>query len=129
VHQCSNRWCTSSRLAFSLVIHGLRINHPSSLVMTDDTPFAITFRAVAPEGQRSVKGETIEKFEYISQSNRKNWLHPTVAVRHSDPYFDCDLSVAWLHVIRAKPLKVKKLVYGHTMLYALESKEQLCRYV
>jgi len=46
-----------------------------------------------------------------------------VAVRRSDSYFDCDISGAWLHVIGAKPLKVKKLAHDHTMLYALESKE------
>ena len=46
-----------------------------------------------------------------------------MAVRHSDSYFDCDISGAWLHVIGAKPLKVKKLAHDHTMLYALESKE------
>jgi len=70
-----------------------------------------------------VKGETHEKFENISQSRRKNWLHPTVAVRYSDSYFDCDISVAWMHVIGAKPLQIKKLAHDHTMLYALESKE------
>jgi hypothetical protein len=46
-----------------------------------------------------------------------------VAVRHSDSYFDCDISGAWLHVTGVKPLKVKKLAHDHTMLYALESKE------
>ena len=70
-----------------------------------------------------MKGETHEKFENISQSSRKNWLHPTVAGRRSDSYFDCDISAAWLHVIGAKPLKVKTLAHDHTMLYALENKE------
>jgi hypothetical protein len=46
-----------------------------------------------------------------------------VAVRYSDSYFDCDISAAWMHVIGAKPLQIKKLAHDHTMLYALESKE------
>ena len=46
-----------------------------------------------------------------------------MAVRHSDSYFDCDISIAWMHVIGAEPLKVKKLAHDQTMLYALESKE------
>ena len=46
-----------------------------------------------------------------------------MAVRYSDSYFDCDISVAWMHVIGAKPLQIKKLAHDHTMLYALESKE------
>ena len=46
-----------------------------------------------------------------------------MAVRRSDSYFACDISAAWLYVIGAKPLKVRKLVHDHTMLYALESKE------
>ena len=54
---------------------------------------------------RRMKGETHEKFENISQSSRENRLHPTVAVRGSDSYFDCDISAAWLHVIRSKPRK------------------------
>jgi len=45
---------------------------------------------------------THEKFENISQSNGENRLHPAVAVRRSDSYFDCDISGAWLHIIRAK---------------------------
>ena len=57
-----------------------------------------------------MKEETHEKFENISQSSRENWLHPTVAVRHSDSYFDCDISAAWLHVIGAEPLKVKSWI-------------------
>ena len=91
--------------------------------MSDDTPFATAFQAAAPKGHRRIKGESHEKFENISQSRRENWLHLTVAVRRSDSYFDCDISGAWLHVIGAKPLKVKKLAHDHTMLYALESKE------
>jgi hypothetical protein len=106
-----------------VVFHGLSIDHPPSVVMTDDTPFATAFHAAAPKGHRRMKGETHEKFEIISQPSRENWLHPTVAVRRSDSYFDCDISAAWLHVIGAKPLKVKKLAHDHTMLYALESKE------
>jgi len=70
-----------------------------------------------------MKGEINEKSENVAQSSRENWLHPTVAVRRSDSYFDCDISIAWMHVIGAKPLKVKKLAHDHTMLYALESKE------
>jgi hypothetical protein len=57
------------------------------------------------QGVFGVKGETNEKFEIISQSSRENWLHPTVAVRRSDSYFDCDISAAWLHVIGSKSLK------------------------
>jgi CspA family cold shock protein len=56
-----------------------------------------------------MKGETNEKFENISQSRRKNWLHPSVAVRHSDSYFGCDISAAWLHVIGVKPLNKGEL--------------------
>ena len=41
---------------------------------------------------REIKGETNEMFENISQSRRENWLHPTVAVRHSDSYFDSVMS-------------------------------------
>jgi len=70
-----------------------------------------------------MKGETHEKYEIISQPSRENWLHPTMAVRRSDSCFDCHISGARLHVIGAKPLKVKKLPHDHTMLYALESKE------
>jgi len=47
-----------------------------------------------------MKRETHEKFENISQSSGENWLHPTVAVRRSDSYFDCDISGAWLHINR-----------------------------
>jgi hypothetical protein len=54
-----------------------------------------------------VKGEDHEKFENISQSRRKIWLNPTVAVRHS--YFDCDISGAWLHVIGPKPRRIAYL--------------------
>jgi len=90
-----------------VVFHGLSIDHPPSVVMTDDTPFATAFHAAAPKGHRRMKGETHEKFEIISQPSRENWLHHTVAVRHSDSYFDCDISGAWLHVIGAKPLKIK----------------------
>jgi hypothetical protein len=104
-----------------VVFHGLSIDHSPSVVMTDDTPFATAFHAAAPKGHRIMKGETREKFELISQSSRENWLHPTVAVRHSDSCFDCDISAAWLHVIGAKPLKVKKLAHDHTMLYALKA--------
>jgi CRISPR/Cas system-associated endoribonuclease Cas2 len=121
--QCSNRWRTSSRLAFSVVLHGLFIDYFPSVVMTDDTPVATVFHTAAPKGHRRTKGETHEKFEIISQSSRENWLHPTVAVRRSDSYFACDISAARLHVIGAKPLKVKKLAHDHVMLYALESKE------
>jgi hypothetical protein len=46
-----------------------------------------------------------------------------MAVRRSDSYFACDISAAWLYVIEVKPLKARKLVHDHTMLYALESKE------
>jgi len=92
-------------------------------MMTDATPFVTAFHTVAPKGHRRTKGETHEKFEIISQSSRENWLHPTVAVRRSDSYFDCDISAAWMHVIGAKPLQVKKLAHDRTMLYALESKE------
>ena len=49
-----------------------------------------------------MKRETHEKFENISQSSGENWLHPTMAVRRSNSYFDCDISGAWLHIIRAK---------------------------
>jgi len=78
---------------------GCLINyHPSSLMMTDEPPFAITFRAAVSKGHGRMKGETHEKYKYHSQSNRKNWVHPTVAVRHSDPYFDCDISAAWLRL-------------------------------
>ena len=51
---------------------------------------------------REMKGKTHEKFQSISQSSRENWLHPAVAVRRSDSYFDFDISGAWLHVIGAK---------------------------
>ena len=70
-----------------------------------------------------MKGETHEKFENTSQSNRGNWLHPVVASRRSGSYFDWDISAAWLHVIGAERLKVKKLAHDHTMLYAPESKD------
>jgi hypothetical protein len=50
-----------------VVFHGVSIDHPSSLVMTDDTPFATAFQAAAPKGHRRMKGETHEKFENISQ--------------------------------------------------------------
>jgi hypothetical protein len=60
-----------------------------------------------PGNQIEMKGEIHEKLENVSQSSRENWLYPTVAVRRSDSYFGCDLSAAWLHVIGAKPLKVK----------------------
>lgn len=79
------------------------IDHPPSVVMTDDAPFVAAFHTVSPKGHKRTKGETHEKFEIISQSSRENWLHPIVAVRHSDSYFDCDISAAWLHVIGAKP--------------------------
>ena len=58
---------------------------------------------------RRMKRETNEKLENISQSSRENWLHPTVAVRRSDSYFNCDISGAWLHVIGAKPLNKGEL--------------------
>ena len=48
-----------------------------------------------------------------------------MADRRSDSYFDFDISGAWLHLIGAKSLKVKKWAHDHTMLYALESKEQI----
>jgi hypothetical protein len=54
-------------LAFSVVLRGLLIDHPPSLVMTDDTPFATAFHAAAPKRHRRMKGETHEKFENISQ--------------------------------------------------------------
>ena len=85
-----------------VVFHGLSIDHPPSVVMPDDTPFATAFHAAAPKGHRIMKGKTHEKFENISQTSRENWLHHTVAVRHSDSYFDCDISGAWLHVIGVK---------------------------
>jgi hypothetical protein len=50
-----------------VVLHVLLIDHPSSLVMTDDTPFATAFQAAAPKGHRRIKGEPHEKFENISQ--------------------------------------------------------------
>ena len=106
-----------------MVFHGLFIDRPPSVVMTDDTPFATACHTDAPKGHRRTKGETHEKFEIISQSSRENRLHPTVAVRRSDSYFACDLSAAWLYVIGAKTLKVRKLAHDHTMIYALESKE------
>ena len=62
-----------------------------------------------------MRGETHEKFESISRSSRENRLHPTVAVRRSDSYLDCDISIAWMHVIGAKPLKVKKLAHDYTI--------------
>jgi hypothetical protein len=89
-----------------VVFHGLFIDHPPSVVMTDDTPFVAAFHTAAPKGHRRTKGNTHEKFEIISQSSREDWLHPTVAVRRSDSYFDCDISGAWMHVMRAKPLQV-----------------------
>ena len=46
-----------------------------------------------------------------------------MADRCSDSHFDCDISGAWLHMIGAKPLKVKKLAHDQTMLYAPESKD------
>jgi hypothetical protein len=54
-------------LAFSVVLHGLLIDHPPSLVMTDDTLFATAFHAAAPKRHRRMKRETHEKFENISQ--------------------------------------------------------------
>jgi len=48
-----------------------------------------------------------------------------VADRRSDSYFDFDISGAWLHLIGAKSLKVRKLAHDHTLLDALESKEQI----
>jgi len=47
----------------------------------------------------------MKSFKIFRNQEGKNWLHPTVAVRHSDSYFDCDISGAWLHVTGAKPLK------------------------
>ena len=67
-----------------------------------------------------MKGEIHEKFENTSQSNRENWLHPVVASRRSGSYFDWDISAAWLHVIGAERLKVKKLARDHTILMPLE---------
>ena len=83
----------------------MSIEQPTSLMMTYDTPFVTAFHTVAPKGHIRTRGENYEKFEIISQSNRENWLHLTLAVRHSDSYFDCDISGAWLHVTGAKPLK------------------------
>ena len=71
-----------------MVLHGLLIDHPPSVVMTDDTPFATAFHAAAPKEHRGMKGEIHEKLKNISQSSRENWLHPTVAVRRSDSYFN-----------------------------------------
>ena len=69
---------------------------------------------------------THDNFKNISQSSRENWLHTAVAVRHSDSYFDCDISGAWLHVTGAKPLKIKKLAHDHPMLFMpLKAKEQI----
>jgi hypothetical protein len=48
-----------------------------------------------------------------------------VADRRSDSYFDFDISGAWLHLIGAKSLKVKKWAHDRTMPYAHESKEQI----
>jgi hypothetical protein len=45
-----------------------------------------------------LNGGTHETFEKISQSEREDWLHSTVADRHSDPYFGSDISSAWLYV-------------------------------
>jgi hypothetical protein len=50
-----------------VVLHVLLIDHPPSLVMSDDTPFATAFQAAAPKGDRRMKGATHEKFENISQ--------------------------------------------------------------
>jgi hypothetical protein len=60
---------------------------------------------------------THENFKNISQSRRENWLHSTVADRRSDSYFDFDISAAWLHLIGAKSLKVKKWAHDHAMLF------------
>lgn len=48
-----------------------------------------------------------------------------MADRRPDSYFNCDIFGAWLHVIGAKSLKVKKWAHVRMILYALESKEQI----
>jgi hypothetical protein len=52
--------------------------------------------------------KTHEELEIIPEQSGENWLHPTVAARRSDSYFNWDISAARLHVTGATPLKVKR---------------------
>jgi len=54
---------------------------------------------------------SLEKYR---NQERENWLHPTVAVRHSDSHFDCDISAAWLHLTGATAAPVLTQAIGLT---------------
>ena len=46
-----------------VVFHGLFIDHPPSVEMTDDTPFVTTFLTVAPKGHRRTKEKPMKSFK------------------------------------------------------------------
>ena len=46
-----------------MVLRGLLIDHPPSLVMTDDTPFATAFQAAVPKGHRRMKEKPMKSLK------------------------------------------------------------------
>jgi hypothetical protein len=89
-------------------------------------PLRYRFSRSRAERTRKNERRTHEKYEIISQPSRENWLHPTVADRRSDSYFDCDISAARLHVIRSEAPECKKswLMTTQCFMPLKESKEQ-----